>query len=587
LREETVKERPLDSSPLFSTLRAKERLLLSGRMKTQKFSQGEEIFAQGAPSEALYLIESGWVRLTREEKGEGLTIATLGPGDLLGEEDFLLDRPYSVGAKATSEVTSWKLAKAGLLTVVREEPQIGVKLSIALGSPVAGVVEYLAEHRLAKTSLFSPLPTDLLSDIAERLRPKGYGRGEKICQVGDPGEVIYIVESGLIEALPGVEGEGIYSLGEGGLFGEMAVMTGRGYGATYRAATQVSLWALSREEYGRLAQAHPLLRRVASDHLRVKAFGPAVVAEPAKAEPRIRLSLPTRPVSLGQGVRTLMAVFRDLVRWQAHQARAIRVQLGVVVLLLIWLCGISAPTAVISSMTNGEGMAALLATPTPTFTPSPMPTDTPTSTPTFTPMPTDTPAPSPTATPTELATATPTETPVPTPSATPEATVVAAAATATPVPPTPTPTPTPVPVPVTVVYDMHGNLRDMDWVAQTYGSWIERATPGADGSVFRIVQLREIEGPVTIKVWVKDSSGNPWLGVSVRCSWPGEGEEIKSTEEDGTVSLCAMGDYINPWGSGGARSMEVLDGASDIARALGMLGGTNHRHLDVVFQLMP
>jgi len=299
------------------------------------------------------------------------------------------------------------------------------------------------------------------------------------------------------------------------------------------------------------------------------------------AAARIRLFL-ARLLSLGQGVRTLIFAFRELVRWQVHQRRAVRVQLGVVVFLLIWLCGVSAPTAVISSMTNGEGMVALLATPTSTFTPSPMPTDTPTSTPTFTPRPTDTPVPSPTSTPTELATATPTETPVPAPTATP---VVAAAPTATPVPPTATPTSTPIPIQV-AVYDMHDNPRDMEWVDQTYGSWIEKGTPAVDGSIFRVVELREIEGPVTIKVWVRDSAGNPLPGMSVRCSWP-EGEEIKSTEEDGAVSLCAMGDYIIPWGSGGGRSMEVLGGASDIARALGMLGATNHRHLDVVFQLMP
>lgn len=575
-----MKERPLDSSLLFSGLLAKERLLLSKRMESQEFSQGEEIFAQGALSDSLYLIESGWVRLTREEKGERLTIATLGPGDLLGEEDFLLDRPYSVGAEATSEVTAWRLAKAELLAVVGEKPQIGVKLSIALGSSVIGVADYLAEHRLAKTPLLSSLPHDLLLDMARRLQPKRYERGEKICQAGDPGEAIYIVESGRIEARPMVEGEELSSLGEGGLFGEMAVLTGRGYSATYQAATRVALWALSREEFGRLAQAHPILRRVAGEHLRGKAFALPAAAEPIKtAAPRIRLSLPARPPSLGQGVGMVVAAFRDLMRWQAHQRRAIRVQLGVVVLLLIWLCGISAPTAVISSMTGGEGMAALLATPTPTFTPFPIPTDTPTKAPTFTPLPTDTPVPS--STPTELAEPPPTETPVATSTAT---LALAAVPTAT---PTPTPTPSPVPVTVTV-YDMNSNPRDMDWVAQTYGSWIERASPEADGSIYRVVELREIEGPVTIKVQVKDSSGNPLPGVSVRCSWPGEEPEIKPTEEDGTVSLCAMGDYIIPWGSGGARSVEVLGGApSDIARALGMLGGTNHRHLDVVFQLMP
>ncbi|MFQ5886882.1 MAG: cyclic nucleotide-binding domain-containing protein, partial [Anaerolineae bacterium] len=478
-----MKERPLDSSPLFSTLLVKERLLLSRRMETQKFSPGEEIFAQGALSEALYLIESGWVRFTREEKGERLTIATLGPGELLGEEHFLLDRPYSVGAEATFEVTAWKLAKADLLAIVRREPQIGVKLSMALGSPVAGMVEYLAEHRLARTSLFSSFPTDLLLEIAKRLRPKGYKRGEKICQAGDPGEAIYIVESGRIEALPGVEGEEGRSLGEGGLFGEMAVLTGRGYGATYRAATPVTLWALSREEFRRLALARPPLRRATGERLREKVFRLPVTAESIKARvARIRLSLAARSVSLGQGVRMVVAAFRDLVRWQAHQRRAIRVQLGVVVLLLIWLCGVSAPTAVISSMTGGEGMVALLAAPTPTFTASPMPTDTPTplptptSTATPTPLPTDTPTPPPT----------PTEVPTDTPTPEPTAIVGTAAMAAT---STPTPTPTPSPVPVTVaVYDMNDNPRDMDWVAQTYGSWIEKGTPGADGSIFRVVE---------------------------------------------------------------------------------------------------
>ncbi len=305
------------------------------------------------------------------------------------------------------------------------------------------------------------------------------------------------------------------------------------------------------------------------------------------AAARIRRSLAVWLLSLGQRVRTLVAALGDLMKWQAHQGRAVRVQLGVVVLLLIWLCGISAPTAVISSMTNGEGMAALLATPTPTFTPSPTPTDTPTSTPTFTPMPTNTALPSPTATPTELAVATPTETLVPSPTATPETPALVAAPTATPIPPTPTPSPVPVTV---AVYDMSGNPRDMDWVAQTYGSWIERVTPGAGGAIFRVVELREIEGPTTIKVSVRDSAGVPLVGVTARCSWGGE-EEVKETEEDGSVSLCAMGigSYIDPNNPGGGAYSVAIQGdvPSDIARGLGMLARTNHRHLDVVFQLMP
>lgn len=301
--------------------------------------------------------------------------------------------------------------------------------------------------------------------------------------------------------------------------------------------------------------------------------------------PRIRLSLSARLAPLGQGVRMLVAAFRDLVRWQARQKRAIRVQLGVVVLLLIWLCGISAPTAVISSMTGGEGMVALLATPTPTFTPSPIPTDTPTSTPTFTPMPTDTPTPSPTATPTELATATPTETPTPT--ATPEALVLAAAPTATLVPPTPTPTPSPVPVTV-AVYDKDRNPKDMGWATARYGVWIESAVPAPDGSVYRIVELRERIGTNNFDVWVKDGAEVPLSDIFVRCWYP-EGEDRQLTDAEGRAGVCPMGtgSYQKEWGQCGAYSLQVDAGIpSDVGRCFAMIGGTDHWHLDIVFQLV-
>ena len=79
-------------------------------------------------------------------------------------------------------------------------------------------------------------------------------------------------------------------------------------------------------------------------------------------------------------------------------------------------------------------VAAALATPTPTFTPTATPTNTPTVTPTFTPTLTPTPTNTATPTPTETATPTPTMTPVPTETPSPTSTR------------TPTPTRTPVSV---------------------------------------------------------------------------------------------------------------------------------------------
>ncbi|MBN2359107.1 MAG: LysM peptidoglycan-binding domain-containing protein, partial [Deltaproteobacteria bacterium] len=143
------------------------------------------------------------------------------------------------------------------------------------------------------------------------------------------------------------------------------------------------------------------------------------------------------------------------------------------------------------------------------------------------------------------------------------------------------------------VYDQYGNPRDMNWVAQTYGSDFERTTMTApDGSVYRLAEIREREGPSNIDVYVRDAQGNPIAGVPVNCTNRYNNEQLPTavTDTSGRAGFAmGPGSYIfeDTIGSG-AFNIGVGNGdiPSDQGLRLGMLGNTNHRHLDLVFELV-
>jgi hypothetical protein len=140
--------------------------------------------------------------------------------------------------------------------------------------------------------------------------------------------------------------------------------------------------------------------------------------------------------------------------------------------------------------------------------------------------------------------------------------------------------------PTVRVFDMDGQPRDLAWVQQKYGSFLEFAQP-AGGGIYRIVELREHSGPASIDVYVLDENGAPMPNVMIRFEWPGDGVE-QPTEADGKRGFgLGPGTYILDAHVGGACCISVISQyPSDRARNMGHLAGTPHDHIDVVYQLV-
>ena len=81
----------------------------------------------------LFAVEEGHLDIVGKRDGKEIVLATVGPGDVLGEVSFIDDSPRTVSVKAGEEnavVRGWE--KAALSEALAKDPQLLAKFSIAL-----------------------------------------------------------------------------------------------------------------------------------------------------------------------------------------------------------------------------------------------------------------------------------------------------------------------------------------------------------------------------------------------------------------------------------------------------------------------
>src|SRR5664279_4355011 len=102
-----------------------------------------------------------------------------------------------------------------------------------------------ARSALKRCALFALVDDVTLDTVCASLRIRRYRRNETIFHQGDPGDALYIVESGSVKVvLPSPEGEDaaiIATLDRGSFFGELALLDGADHSATAIAVEQGQL----------------------------------------------------------------------------------------------------------------------------------------------------------------------------------------------------------------------------------------------------------------------------------------------------------------------------------------------------------
>ena len=128
----------------------------------------ELVFSAGDPADSLFLVERGWLEVT--EPGTSRTLASLGPGSVVGELGILLDAPRAASVRAIGEAELWELRRADVEAIVAEDPSLAVALSREIGRRLlaANRVDGVAPRLVV-------LPAPGVASLARALVAEGIG----------------------------------------------------------------------------------------------------------------------------------------------------------------------------------------------------------------------------------------------------------------------------------------------------------------------------------------------------------------------------------------------------------------------------
>lgn len=119
--------------PLLSGLEASELERIAKVAIPRSFPKGARIFHEGDTSDACYVIRSGEVRVTREHSdGRAIALATLGPGELVGELAMLDGGVRSASVETLTEVDLLAVSAADMRGLLERNVEITTKLVVAL-----------------------------------------------------------------------------------------------------------------------------------------------------------------------------------------------------------------------------------------------------------------------------------------------------------------------------------------------------------------------------------------------------------------------------------------------------------------------
>lgn len=100
----------------------------------RSFPRQHVIFREGDASDTCYVVRTGGARATREHAdGRSITLAHFGPGDIFGELAMFDDERRSATVEAIEDTEAIAITGADMRRLLREHPEIAVKLVIALG----------------------------------------------------------------------------------------------------------------------------------------------------------------------------------------------------------------------------------------------------------------------------------------------------------------------------------------------------------------------------------------------------------------------------------------------------------------------
>jgi CRP/FNR family transcriptional regulator len=157
----------LRRTTIFRRLSADDRQRLAAAASVHSYGKGQMLFAEGDPSDELYTVASGRVKVFKTTpRGSDVILEIFGPGDPVGAVAVYESRPYPASAMALEPTTCLLIPRQAFFTLLETRPTLVRGLLVGLTHRLVELTNRLTElsggrveARLAR--FFLKLGTDM------------------------------------------------------------------------------------------------------------------------------------------------------------------------------------------------------------------------------------------------------------------------------------------------------------------------------------------------------------------------------------------------------------------------------------------
>ena len=118
----------LKGVPIFAKMEPSKLKLLAFTGERMNFAEGQELFHQGDPGDAMYVILAGVADVLIDSPGGQITVAQLKRNNFVGDMAILGDVPRTATIKAREPLTTLKISKDMFYRLVTEFPQMAIEM---------------------------------------------------------------------------------------------------------------------------------------------------------------------------------------------------------------------------------------------------------------------------------------------------------------------------------------------------------------------------------------------------------------------------------------------------------------------------
>lgn len=233
--------RLIDALPILDDLPSETLDDLAGRVHLRRLRESAFVFRQGQIADAFYIVRDGLLQVVEEDPATGRdgVLRMLRRGDAFGELGLI---------KAGTRAASVRSVTASEVFVVDKgtfDRLLADAVQVERFSPTLHAIQELSELRC-----LAHLGLNELARLLDFGEWTNIPPGKVVFRQGDSGDYFYAIQSGRIEVERARRV--IQTLGPGGFFGELALLTNAPRAATVRTRTPARVFRVNKRGFDRL-----------------------------------------------------------------------------------------------------------------------------------------------------------------------------------------------------------------------------------------------------------------------------------------------------------------------------------------------